>query len=83
MPSYFDFRGRKYQVGLHLNINTPSYVFIRAFVKPYDTLNKIGDQSILTKEVLNIIDNDNVKQNLLEDANSTVLQNPVHNWRGT
>jgi hypothetical protein len=55
VPSYFDYRGRKYTVGVHLNMQ--SYLYTRAFVKPYETLSEMENESILFDVVQKNLEN--------------------------
>ncbi len=63
IPSFFDFRGRKYHKGIHLN--PQSYSFVKAILKPYDTLHKIPSE-VLYEIAMGHIKDDGVKRRLQE-----------------
>nr|BAA06118.1 ORF-1130 [Physarum polycephalum] len=71
MPSYFDFRGRRYFIGLAFNIQ--SYPFLKAFVKSYEIDMKLiteGDFNIIREQVVQIIKDDNLKTKVLTKMSS-------------
>lgn len=72
IPSYFDFRGRKYHSGVHLN--PQSYQYIKAFVKLYEPLQQIKNKNLLYEKVLDVIENKEIKQKLLEDFPNIIKQ---------
>lgn len=71
MPSYYDFRGRRYFTGLAFNIQ--SYPFLKAFIKIHEKSEKLINENNfndIRKNVLNIIHDKQLKTKILEKMSS-------------